>query len=686
MVAGGQREIVPPRLYAHLVVGNERRCVSARRVNDCSASTSASSVLNASLHFFFLVLLFFARWEDFRTMLSNNNATAEVPTEVVDAPRPKHSAGTSTALLPSPLPLPDPKQRLHAPCAFDIIRKAELQSGSCASFSQLEVTPKTTTPLRLAAVVCHPHLHAVTLHYLDPLFVAETLRLVSSQIGQVAEQWLIEESIECAHPDGQVILPAESVQQLQRLFWGFNMFRAEAFIARCPSSPNLEFVGFALDDDALYSNVLFELPAAVVQSTLRCTNSGLRWKCLTAIRQCLIATEKDPAVIDKVFKLGVLPDLVQLVAKDVRHPAVQVEAVCIIDCVFVSNASPHINAIVNAGALQPLMQGAASPHGGLREGCVRLLTTVVKLSESAFNALNSIGIIPVLATSLGNYRYDDDYARRALHLLSQSLQGRPPPSVEALQSLYPILTEFLTPNDEEVAMEAWWALTFATNQPDIEHHCFGPKLFATLRKSLSDEKLSVNAMKPVVRFAGNAAANSNRVVDMFINAGCLDPFVRHLDNSDTAIVYWIVWGISNIAAGTIPQQEALMKTGCMTKIIPLVSPNTMPRIFRAALWALTNATHQRATAGARKLLVEIGVVEAFLIGLRLPCVEAVRAALSGLGNIFRGDADLLQPFKATLLEELKAVRDARNKSAAIRLYECIAGECDEELPSSSEDY
>ena len=240
----------------------------------------------------------------------------------------------------------DPELQLQRPCAFSLLRRG---------MSTLD--PKTLSCRGLFALLSHPQLHTVSFSYIDPMFVVKVLRLVSSAIGRVGEDWLVEESVECAHPDGHVVLSAEGVQQLQQVFWAFNIFNAEAFVAHCLVQPKLEFVGCALHADSLES--MNTLSHALLLRGLQSHNPGVRSRSLNAIQ--LVLEQSDQPSLYGVFGRDAFPLLAHIASKDVAYPQLRVKATGVLAHAG-SGMQLHTHALIAAGAIQVLALGTSSPH------------------------------------------------------------------------------------------------------------------------------------------------------------------------------------------------------------------------------------------------------------------------------------------------------------------------------------
>ena len=284
-----------------------------------------------------------------------------------------------------------------------------------------------------------------------------------------------------------------------------------------------------------------------------------------------------------------------------------------------------------------------------------------------------LGIVPLMTTSLKNCRHQLGYVREALRTTSQFLSVHPTLPHSTMETLYPVLIDWLYHKDASVVAEAFHALGSAVAvQCDDHPVLFSPGVFSALGRDLSDENLDVEALTPAVRLAANMCSACDSVVDKFIAAECLDPFVRHLDNSDTTILKDTVWGISNIAGGTGNQIDTTMKIGCMPKVIRLVSTNGRSDIVTEALWVLSNACHRPKAA---KQLVRLGVVDAFQFGLGLRDSKQVRIALVGLKMLLNCDQTLLLPPKTTLSDALKALfSDPLNHNDAKEIYRRLEGD------------
>ena len=522
----------------------------------------------------------------------------------------------SSKAHPTTMPQKEPESRLSAPCPFD-------------SPQDLPVAALEQPPSRRGSLLLHPQLHTVIFSYLDPMFVIRVVRLVSSAMSRVGAHWVVEESLQCAHPDGHVVLSAEGVEQLQQVFWAFNIFNAEAFVARRPQKPNLHFVGCAFQVDVL--NPVLELPATLLRAMVRSHNPGVRFRCVRALRKVLSVEHNAP--IDEVINIGVLPDLVKIVGRDVTYPQLQAEAAWALTNIA-SGSQPHTQAVVDAGALEVLARGLGSPDKELSEQCVWALGNIAGDSPAMRDAVLKVGVVPQLSQSLMAFHRHIAYARNAVWAVSNLVRGSPPPPLDQIEPLIPLLIWALGMNDEEVTTDVFWGLSYLADAIPGDHPTlFGSSVFDTLHTYLSNPSQPHGALTAAIKFVGNGCKRHSSIVDRFIASDCLRPYAGCLHHAKQNIHKETLCGLSNITAGNPAQIDAVVQTGCMPKVIELAR-TARSDVAKEALCVLTN-TCSGGKPETVKCLVGLRVIIAFIVGLGSSDASAVAVALGGLHHIAR---------------------------------------------------
>ena len=558
----------------------------------------------------------------------------------------------------------NPEAWLAKPCPFDV---RDLRSTA---------TAPPVSRGGLFVLSSHPQLHTVTFSYLEPMFVVREMRLVSSEVGRVSEDWLVEQSIECAHPAGHVVLSPEGVRQLQKIFWAFNIFLADSFVARCPPAPKVEFVGYALQGE--FDRVL-ALPAELVLAMMRSTNPGVQFRCVKALREVL---SKEQAPIDEALGLGVLPDLVRIVDKTTAFPQLQTEAVWTLSNIA-SGTQGHAHAVVAAGAIDILIQGVCSPHPPLSEYCVQALGDIAGDSPPLRDKVLQANLVPLITTTLGGSSRPKSYVRCAVWTASNLMRGNPPPALDEVEPLVPTLIAHMQSKDDDVKADAFSGLSFINDKDVVTCHERGllsAAFFGAIRDQLSDNLLAqpIHVLRPAVRLAGNIASASNTLTDRFINTGCLAPYVQCLQHPQHSIQKEVAWGLSNIMASSSFHIDAVVQTCCIPTVIALVY-SASAQVAREALWVLENAC-AGGSSSTLKQLVTLGVVDAFIGGLGLRDNKARGVALKGLyyllDNVMHesyfAEGYVFQPFKEPLLKALEPfLRHPEHGNRAIAICEYL---------------
>lgn len=81
---------------------------------------------------------------------------------------------------------------------------------------------------------------------------------------------------------------------------------------------------------------------------------------------------------------------------------------------------------------------------------------------------------------------------------------------------------------------------------------------------------NIKLKKFCVKILGNMLSGNDVITQRIINKGALDLFKHLLETDDEDLLYEVVWGASNIAAGTCSQIEKIHQNGIVYKVIDIL--------------------------------------------------------------------------------------------------------------------
>lgn len=129
-------------------------------------------------------------------------------------------------------------------------------------------------------------------------------------------------------------------------------------------------------------------------------------------------------------------------------------------------------------------------------------------------------------------------------------------------------------------------------------------------------------------------AGSDEQTQTIINCHVLQELYTLLCNAAVnkkSITKEACWTISNITAGTKPQIDAVIASGCIQPLVHLLGAGEL-EIKREAAWAISNATSGGDLAQIQQL-VEMGAIRPLCDLLRSVDNKVVMVALEGLKNV-----------------------------------------------------
>ena len=330
-----------------------------------------------------------------------------------------------------------------------------------------------------------------------------------------------------------------------------------------------------------------------------------------AIRR-LLSIERPPVAV--VLETGILPHLAQLLASS-PSPRLRFES-----CWALTNvaSSEHTQAVVDVGALVPLVAAMASDHEGLREQAVWCLGNIAgdgpKCRDLVLNAPHALSAL------LDNLQRDSVNLRRnATWTLSNLCRGKPRLSEEHVGTLLSALCAGLLGSEDcAILADSAWGLCYITDtdtdtEISLRTHTQAvldtPGVLARCVALLGrgGDRGWDNLTVPVLRVLGNVVLGTDAQAQAACDAGALEalrPLLSHARNSNKREAAWI---LSNIAAGTPRQLGAVMALpGLMASVVALLH-NRDWHVRKEAVWVVLTVA-RFGTAQHGEALLELGVV------------------------------------------------------------------------------
>jgi importin subunit alpha-1 len=182
----------------------------------------------------------------------------------------------------------------------------------------------------------------------------------------------------------------------------------------------------------------------------------------------------------------------------------------------------------------------------------------------------------------------------AVSILSR---GKPAPPLDIVKVFIAPLVNILdvTTNDaaasESAAIRAnaAWALSYQCDGDEARIQAVVVSgVIPTLIKIVKDCPTNRSFMIPAVRCLGNIVTGNAKQTEAVLNAGILDLAMDLIEHPATAIKKDTCWILSNIAAGTKKQTDALFQVNGLVKKIVQCASDAPWEIRKEAVWAVCN--------------------------------------------------------------------------------------------------
>uniref|UniRef100_A0A452TWQ2 Importin subunit alpha n=1 Tax=Ursus maritimus TaxID=29073 RepID=A0A452TWQ2_URSMA len=316
----------------------------------------------------------------------------------------------------------------------------------------------------------------------------------------------------------------------------------------------------------------------------------------------MLSQERNPP-LKLIVEAGLIPRLVEFL-KLSPHPCLQFEAAWALTNIA-SGPSEQTQAVVEGGAIQPLVELLSSPHMTVCEQAVWALGNIAGDGPEYRDLVISSNAIPHLL-ALVSSTIPITFLRNITWTLSNLCRNKNPyPSAKAVKQMLPVLSHLLQHQDGEVLSDTCWALSYLTdgsnerigqvvnmgvlprlvqlmssselnilvNIPGPTYLCPGLQMRMwesyALEQGLSQPPKNVNVLFPQGEFkvqkeavwtvANFATGGTIDQLIQLVHSGVLEPLVNLLTIQDTKIVIIILDVLSFIlqAAEKLSEKENL---------------------------------------------------------------------------------------------------------------------------------
>mmetsp|Transcript_8324 Transcript_8324/g.18128 ORF Transcript_8324/g.18128 Transcript_8324/m.18128 type:complete len:540 (+) Transcript_8324:113-1732(+) len=372
-------------------------------------------------------------------------------------------------------------------------------------------------------------------------------------------------------------------------------------------------------------------------------------QCLQMVRQLrkLLSLER-VAPIDEVVGAGLIPAFISLLGHSSEVMAFEA-AWCVTN--VASGSAIQCQAVVDAGSVPPLINLLGADSMDVKEQAVWALGNIAGDRPAYRNMiLRQCGVTPLLqmidaAAQAGQI----NPMRNATWVLSNLMRGKPGPERELIEPAIPSIVRLLDIDDEELLADACWALSYLTdtNNDSISMVVAAGAISPLMRRlGCGIEKVTTPAMRALC----NVLTGSDEDTQAVIDAGFLQAVPYALQSTRVRTRKEGCWALSNVAAGTAAQVEALMSTDGLVRLVLERLGLDEFEVKKEALYVAANVLHVFQAsptvhnASRATVLVNNGLIAPLLAMLDVNDSAVIKLALDAVANLLAaGDALATQP-------------------------------------------
>ncbi|KAI3738623.1 hypothetical protein L2E82_28660 [Cichorium intybus] len=270
-------------------------------------------------------------------------------------------------------------------------------------------------------------------------------------------------------------------------------------------------------------------------------DNNMQLEATTQFRK-LLSIERSPP-IEEVIQSGVVPCFVEFLMRE-DFPQLQFEAAWALTNIA-SGTSENAKAMIDYGAVPIFVKLLASPSDDVREQAVWALGNVAGDSPRCRDLVLGQGALIPLFSQL-NENTKLSMLRNATWTLSNFCRGKPQPPFEQTR---PALERLVHSNDEEVLIDACWALSYLSDGTN-------DKIQAVIDAGVCQHLVellfhpSPSVLIPALRTVGNIVTGNDVQTQSIKKEAC--------------------WTISNITSGNKEQIQTVIEAGLIAPLVNLL--------------------------------------------------------------------------------------------------------------------
>eukprot|EP00475_Leptophrys_vorax_P033887 TRINITY_DN539_c0_g1_i1.p1 TRINITY_DN539_c0_g1~~TRINITY_DN539_c0_g1_i1.p1 ORF type:complete len:534 (-),score=177.11 TRINITY_DN539_c0_g1_i1:116-1717(-) len=359
-------------------------------------------------------------------------------------------------------------------------------------------------------------------------------------------------------------------------------------------------------------------------------DTAVELECTRQFRK-LLSIERSPPIA-QVIDSGIIPKFVEFLTRK-ENPNLMFEAAWALTNIA-SGTSNDTKVVIHSGAVPLLIELLADKWEDVREQAVWALGNIAGDSPSSRDMLLEMGIMgPLLSVCDPSCKITT--LRNATWALSNLCRGKPQPEFDQIAPALPVLCNLLQMRDDEILIDACWALSYISDDNDSDNQKIGQVVKSGVVRRLVEllYHKSHSVKTPALRTIGNIVTGDDLQTQVVINCGGLPALASLLQADKKGIRKEACWTISNITAGNKEQIEMVVSANIFPLLIDLLRSGDFD-VQKEAAWAVSNAT-SGGTAQQISYLVSQACIPPLCDMTVCEDVKIVQICLEALENILK---------------------------------------------------